>query len=256
MKLFFWMEKLRQQALSVGGEVVSHLGNHEWMNLLGIYVISHNYSTRTQLISCILADWRYVYPDEIKTFGSVAARQKMLQTGRIGKAWAVNYSVTSRVPFHPSIGPTNLDFDPSAFASNPLAHAALSFVHGGLAPTYPHLTPYPSRINDIGRELLKKLQEREMPPPHPPAPYTGLPKDATGEEQRLYGQDGPLWYRGWAQDPDSQACGAVDEVLKKTGVRRLIMGHTPNFQVIRSKFSRLSFSKYLNRKSFRDATER
>jgi len=215
MKLFFWMEKLRQQALSVGGEVVSHLGNHEWMNLL--------------------ADWRYVYPEEIKTFGSVAARQKMLQTGRIGKAWAANYSVTSRVPFHPSIGTTNLDFDPSAHISNPLAHAALSFVHGGLSPTYPHLTPYPSRINGIGRQLLRKLQEREMPPPHPPAPYAGLPNDATGEEHRLYGQDGPLWYRGWAQDPDQQVCQSVDEVLKKTGVRRLIMGHTPNFQKIISR---------------------
>ena len=30
-----WMEKLRSQAISAGGSVVSHLGNHEWMNLLG-----------------------------------------------------------------------------------------------------------------------------------------------------------------------------------------------------------------------------
>ena len=29
------MEKLRSQAIAAGGSVVSHLGNHEWMNLLG-----------------------------------------------------------------------------------------------------------------------------------------------------------------------------------------------------------------------------
>lgn len=29
------MEKLRVQAQHAGGEVLSHLGNHEWMNVIG-----------------------------------------------------------------------------------------------------------------------------------------------------------------------------------------------------------------------------
>jgi hypothetical protein len=29
------MEELREQALSHGGVVLSHLGNHEWMNAIG-----------------------------------------------------------------------------------------------------------------------------------------------------------------------------------------------------------------------------
>jgi hypothetical protein len=33
-------------------------------------------------------------------------------------------------------------------------------VHGGLAPNFPYLTPYPSRINDIASSLLYKLQAR------------------------------------------------------------------------------------------------
>ena len=36
IKLYLWMEKLRDQARTSGGDVVSHLGNHEWMNLLGV----------------------------------------------------------------------------------------------------------------------------------------------------------------------------------------------------------------------------
>jgi len=37
--LFFWMDKLRSQAEAAGGTVLSHLGNHEWMNMIGMYSI-------------------------------------------------------------------------------------------------------------------------------------------------------------------------------------------------------------------------
>ena len=35
IKLFDWMEDLRSQALRTGGQMLSHLGNHEWMNAIG-----------------------------------------------------------------------------------------------------------------------------------------------------------------------------------------------------------------------------
>lgn len=155
----------------------------------------------------------------------------MLQKGRIGKAWQQNYSITSRVPLHPSMGPTDLDYDPSTESTSPLSRAALSFVHGGLSPTYEHLTPYPSRINALGARLLQRLMDREFPEPHPPHPYGGLPDDATPEEKSLYEAEGPLWYRGWAMDGEQEVCEKVDDVLQRIGVRRLIMGHTPNFHV-------------------------
>ena len=158
---------------------------------------------------------------------------KELMTGHLGNAWAANYSTTSRLPYHPYIGEPNDDFDPSSLAStSALSHAAISFVHGGLAPNYPDLTPFPSRINEIGHSLLRKLQRRNPPPaPHPPHPYPGLPRDATHAEQLLYSTDGPLWYRGWALDSEQHVCAAVNDVLRRTGTRRMVMGHTPNFEV-------------------------
>ncbi|KAI0775197.1 Metallo-dependent phosphatase-like protein [Trametes elegans] len=217
IKLYLWMDKLREQAKAGGGTVLTHLGNHEWMNAIG--------------------DWRYVHESEIKTFGSVAARQKMLSTGRIGRSWAANYTTSSRLPLHPSLGPPNTNYDPETdyVSVSPLSHAAISFVHGGLAPTYPDLAPFPSRINELSSSLLHKLQHRTQPPPHPPNPYPGLPQDATQAEQRLYGSDGPLWYRGWALDPEEKVCKEVDDVLSKTGTRRMVMGHTPDFQKIVSR---------------------
>ncbi|KAL0573214.1 hypothetical protein V5O48_008734 [Marasmius crinis-equi] len=225
IKLFSLMDKLREQASKTGGVVLSHLGNHEWMNAIG--------------------DWRYVYPSEIETFGSVAARQKMLATGRIGRSWAANYTVASRLPLHPSLGEPNTPYPPPhLFAKEegedeedegPLSHSAISFVHGGLSPTYEQLTPFPTKINELGTTLLRKLQRRVQPPPHPPNPYPGLPAGTTHEEAALYDANGPLWYRGWALESDDKVCKDVDEVLKKTGTRRMVMGHTPDFHGIVSR---------------------
>ncbi|KAG9121395.1 hypothetical protein FRC07_002670 [Ceratobasidium sp. 392] len=200
LAMFGLMDKLREQALQVGGQ---------FMNAIG--------------------DWRYVPQSEIETFGSVPARQKMLSSGWLGQAWRANYTVTSRLPLHPSLGPPNSDYDPHA-PSNPLSHAALAFLHGGLSPTFSNLTPYPSAINALGKSLLRRLQDRPQPPPYPPNPYPGLPASATQAEHELYGADGPVWYRGWATEPDSFVCPAVEGVLAKTGVRRMVMGHTPNFE--------------------------
>ena len=133
--------------------------------------------------------WRYVYPSELKTFESIAARQRILSTGRIGRSWASNYTSASRLPLHPSLGPPNTPY-PSVSSElhiqkegkvgeygseDPMSHAALSFVHGGLSPTYPDLSPFPTRINALSQSLLAKLQHRQQPPPHPPNPYPGLP---------------------------------------------------------------------------------
>ncbi|KAA1467613.1 Metallo-dependent phosphatase [Dentipellis sp. KUC8613] len=215
--LFDWMEQLRAQAQAAGGLVLSHLGNHEWMNAIG--------------------DWRYVPQSEIKTFGSVAARQRMLSSGRIGRAWATNYTTTSRLPLHPSLGTPNSDYPPASPLHIPssLSHAAYSFVHGGLSPTYEHLSPFPSAINAISASLLRKLQTQQPPPVHPPHPYPGLPEGTTREEYELYDSNGPLWYRGWALEHETKVCKDVDAVLAKTGTRRMIMGHTPDFERIVSR---------------------
>ncbi|KAH8814692.1 Metallo-dependent phosphatase-like protein [Flagelloscypha sp. PMI_526] len=219
--LFDWMDKLRGQATQTGGIVLSHLGNHEWMNAIG--------------------DWRYVYPSEIETFGGIEARQKFISSGRIGRSWATNYTTSSRLPLHPSLGPPNTPYPPTHpvhFQSeddenqpivSPLSHSALSFVHGGLSPSYQDLTPFPTRINELSDSLLSKLQNRVQPPPHPPHQYPGLPRGTTQAEAALYDSNGPLWYRGWALQDEATVCSQVDEVLEKTGTRRMIMGHTPDF---------------------------
>lgn len=220
--LYEWLEELREQAHGMGGSVVSLLGNHEWMNAIG--------------------DWRYVFPSEIETFGSISARQKAVTTGWLANIWASNYTTAARLPLHGLLGPPNTDYPPPEDSqyvranAGPLSHAAFSFVHGGLAPSYPNLQPFPSAINNISASLLHRLRSRDpQPPPHPPHSYPGLPVGTTREEARLYGSDGPLWYRGWAEENEAKVCAQVNQVLEKTGTRRMVMGHTPNLHSIVAK---------------------
>ncbi|KAH0833044.1 hypothetical protein J3R83DRAFT_12035 [Lanmaoa asiatica] len=205
IELFQWMEELREQAHGMGGEMVSLLGNHEWMNAIGEWVTV------------------YVYPSEIDTFGSISTRQKAVTTGWLGSTWASNYTTAARLPLHSLLGPPNTDYPPqkgSMYAranAGPLSHAAFSFVHGGLAPTYPKLQPFPGAINNLSASLLRRLRSRSPQPPPSPTPRIS----------RVTRRD---YTRG--EEEESRICAQVDQVLEKTGTRRMVMGHTPHLQSI------------------------
>ena len=145
-----------------------------------------------------------------------------------------NYNITTRVPLHPAVGALNSDFDPeSPSAASNLSHAALSFVHGGLAFGYPNLTPYPSRINSLGASLLNKtLTADPLPAPYPPAPTRApLPASATPEEIELNGTEGPYWARDWAEPETEEMCAQVEQVLNSIGCAKMFMGHTVRDEV-------------------------
>ncbi|KAJ6623944.1 Metallo-dependent phosphatase-like protein [Mycena sp. CBHHK59/15] len=234
IKLFFWMEQLRVQAAATGGVVLSHLGNNDPIS-------ARLFAYRADMQGTM----KYVYPSEINTFGSVAARQKMLSTGRIGRAWATNYTATSRLPLHSHLGPPNTPFPPEDHALHFQKDDDEDENDSGAIMTratrYPtprspfNLSPFPTKINALSTSFLAKLQNRLQPPPHPPSPYPGLPQGTTREEAELYDANGPFWYRGWATDSEEKACVDVDKVLARTGTRRMIMGHTPDFNNIVSR---------------------
>ncbi|ODO09337.1 hypothetical protein I350_02937 [Cryptococcus amylolentus CBS 6273] len=195
-QIYRLMQRLRGQAEGSGGRVVSILGNHEVMNAIG--------------------DWRYVTRDDIKNFGGSPARQQALSNeGWLGQEWLANYSVTALVPLSPH-------------PSSP----SLSFTHGSLRPSFPNLQPYPSAINALGHSLLSQALTPPLAPPYPPSPYSGLPKGHSLAEAELYAEGGPLWWRGLADRGEAQVCEWTKELREKTGAKRFIGGHTPNFEKI------------------------
>jgi hypothetical protein len=117
-----------------------------------------------------VSEGRYVTQEDIDTYGSIEERQFMISNkGWLGKEWLakwvelrgveISYSTTALVALGPYEGSPKL-----------------SFTHGSLRPTYSHITPYPDKINEIGYSLLSKALTPPTAKPHPPFPYSGLPK--------------------------------------------------------------------------------
>ncbi|KAA1067176.1 hypothetical protein PGT21_012415 [Puccinia graminis f. sp. tritici] len=221
--LYKWMDALRTEAQAAGGAVVSLLGNHEYMNALG--------------------DWRYVTKEDIETFGSAESRRKVMSTqGWIGKTWEANYSVTARIPYalgfqelprRSSQTSTTRRFTESFSEeeeeeeSDPFLDAGTVFVHGGITPEYATLGI--SEINRIGHSLLHRALAGTIP-------YNHLPPHTPPEEAKLYAEHGPLWERSYAlEDDERRICRQIEIATQRLHVRRMVMGHTPQFKGISSR---------------------
>ena len=77
------------------------------------------------------------------------------------------------------------------------------FVHGGVLPE--HVAYGIDRINDAAQAWLRG--EAELPPV-------------------LSGSESPQWTRLYSSDPDSAACGVLEEALGAMRAKRMIMGHS------------------------------
>lgn len=76
------------------------------------------------------------------------------------------------------------------------------FLHGGLAPDLPETT-----LEGINRWVLQ-----DVTPGQPPG----------GASAR----NGPLWFRGYAQDEEAKWEAGLTKVLGQLGAKRMVMGHT------------------------------
>lgn len=77
------------------------------------------------------------------------------------------------------------------------------FVHGGVLPD--HVAYGIDEINSSAQAWLRG--EADLPPV-------------------LQGSESPQWTRLYSQDPDSLACGVLEEALTALEAKRIVMGHT------------------------------
>ncbi|KAJ3085600.1 hypothetical protein HK102_014017 [Quaeritorhiza haematococci] len=82
------------------------------------------------------------------------------------------------------------------------------FVHAGITPEYAKLKTL-KELNTDAREALQ-LSVAEM-----------------WQDPMLTDEQGPLWYRGYAEDHDVDTCPDVNKVLMAFRAERMVIGHTP-----------------------------
>ena len=206
------MMRLEEQAKRAGGAVHALIGNHEAMNVYG--------------------DLRYVSPGEFAAFAS--SRGNALRR----RAWNAHVTALRRErppddwdAYHarwdharpPGFFEHREAFKPSgALGRWILGHDAVLklgdtlFVHGGIGPKYASAS-----ISDLNRAIRRELEIAELP-----KIQGGLAVDP----------EGPLWYRGLAQNPEDDEAAHVDKLLASFGVKRIVIGHTPTHGTIWPRF--------------------
>lgn len=186
------LRKLERDAASDGGKVHYLLGNHEAMRLIG--------------------DYRNVSPGEYAAFAdgrSQEVRQQVAET--------VAPEMRERLIRETPLGMVELI---RAFAPKATYGAYLRtlnavvringvvFLHGGISPA---VAPMPcAAINaTVRRELSVDMEKTRTEP-------------TTSVTTR---EDGPLWYRGLAQEPETFA-PEVDKILAAQQARAIVIAHT------------------------------
>jgi hypothetical protein len=183
---------LEKDAERAGGHVHVLLGNHEVMRILG--------------------DLRYVTPGEYEAFAtrdSPSVRERYFQLNGL-TATEDNLTATplGSVEMRIAFGPQG-SYGRWLRELNVVAEInGIAFVHGGLSPAVAAMS-----CDDINETVRREI---------------GTDIDKTREtplESLAAREDGPLWYRGLAQVPDT-AGEQIDETLSQHHARAIVVGHT------------------------------
>lgn len=250
------MMALEKEAPNAGGRVVSLLGNHEMMNLMGDlrYVTVENYASfadsnseqRQKAAYQLYVKWRNSHPQLLA---------ELPQPMEITEAeWMARHPV-GFVEHADAFGPNG------TYGKWVRGHAALAevgevvFLHGGIDPSLAHLKL--DTINGHIRDEIKAYDEAKqyLLDKNVILPFFTLqemtavvqaeitaerksqvPPDPQGQARLVqflgYGDwlsvrvDGPLWFRGYDKWTDEEGAAQIGKILEAYDAAHVVVGHT------------------------------
>jgi Calcineurin-like phosphoesterase len=250
------MMALEKEAPNAGGRVVSLLGNHEMMNLMGDlrYVTVENYASfadsnseqRQKAAYQLYVKWRNSHPQLLA---------ELPQPMEITEAeWMARHPV-GFVEHADAFGPNGI------YGKWVRGHAALAevgevvFLHGGIDPSLAHLKL--DTINGHIRDEIKAYDEAKqyLLDKSVILPFFTLqemtavvqaeitaerksqvPPDPQGQARLVqflgYGDwlsvrvDGPLWFRGYDKWTDEEGAAQIGKILEAYDAAHVVVGHT------------------------------
>ncbi len=207
--------RLERQAQRAGGRVHALIGNHEAMNVEG--------------------DLRYVHPGEYAAFATRnSERVRDEYYGRtvdylrenpppsgvpsFDEAWRAQWQAEHPlgwVEHRRAWAPTGAYGRWVAGHNSVIRINDTLFLHAGIGPAY---TP-------VDRAIMNRAVQ---------AALNGQPLE--GHADILTHQEGPLWYRGLAQNEEAAETANLEAVLARHGVRRIVIGHTKLAPLVMPRF--------------------
>ena len=203
---------LEKEAKKAGGAVHALIGNHEAMNMYG----DLRYTTPAEFEAFKTRDSKDVrdryYKLELEQNPQAAAAETADPQG-YRKKWETEHPLgywEHRVAFSPQG-----DYGKWIAGHNAVIKVNDTlFLHGGIGPKY-----LQSSTTEINSKIKLEL--------------TGASPVQNGVAMD---PEGPLWYRGLADEKEGQATSHVEAVLKAYGVNRIVIGHTVTEGTVMPRF--------------------
>jgi Calcineurin-like phosphoesterase len=186
------IQRLEGEAASAGGRVHVLLGNHEALRLLG--------------------NFRYTTPGEYAAFAtgdSEEVRRRLAEAAAPDvREQLIKETPLGMIEMIQAFGPDGV-YGSELRKRNAVERIdGILFVHGGISPDVASLDC--AKINSaIRKELSSDLEETRHAP----------------DASLSMGENGPLWYRGLALEPDSFA-PQLDAILSAQHARAIVVAHT------------------------------
>ncbi|MEX0290111.1 MAG: metallophosphoesterase [Flavobacteriaceae bacterium] len=213
-KIVDYLMKLEKSAKRKGGRVHILIGNHDAMNVYGDlrYVTEEEYTAFSDKQS--VKRLELLYEDEIK----------WIQENIPEENWPV-FDDAYRKKWFDSRPPGFLEHRWSWLPDGRIGKWILShnavikigeylFVHAGIGPAYADCSV--SELNELVEQALQNLDNVES--------------------SILRSQEGPLWYRGLALEPEESQRDLLDSLLEIHDVDHIIVGHTVTGGIILPRF--------------------
>jgi hypothetical protein len=209
--------RLEPQAKRAGGYVHALIGNHEAMNMEG--------------------DLRYTTPGEFAAFAdSKSSRRRDAYYAAVVAALKAHPPAPG-LPVFDDAYRARFDAEhPLGWVEHQLAwsakgvygrwvltHSAIIriddalYMHGGLGPQF-----LPFDVDVMNNAVLAALRHQ--------------PEVVGGPQAILWNEQGPLWYRGLAQNDEAAETAHVAALLSRYKVRHVVIGHTKQYRWVNSRF--------------------
>jgi hypothetical protein len=237
--------RLQKEAPRQGGRVIVLMGNHETLNIYGDldYVTPSDYASFVDTKSEDRRASAYRAYEALHGKSPPASRDEWMRTHPPG-------FVEQREAFGP-------DGKYGKWIRTLPAVARIDdsiFLHGGISPDFASW-----QVDKINQVIAAEIQafdayKRFMVDEQIALPFDTLKELASAARaavdrkvDALTGflafdgwvsvrEDGPLWFRGYAQWSDAEGAPLMDQVVRALGVARVVVGHTVQAGEIRSRF--------------------
>jgi polyhydroxyalkanoate synthesis regulator phasin len=217
-KIFDLIRRLETEAEEAGGMVHMLIGNHEEMNITGIAIDNPRYVTVEQFVSFL--------PDKFREKKEENFKKEFEKKYKDSSNFALSFETELR-NFWADVLKKNrrarLEYISNfndKYGKWILKHNAVIkindtiFVHGGINKEYSKKS-----LKDINTQLRRELEEFRL------ARKQG--RNLRSQPKIVYHQNGPLWYRGLAQEDEEVFAEEVQIILNNLGAKHMVIAHTP-----------------------------